>query len=378
MTTKAIRPLAEYLAEIPDPRDPRGIRHPLVAILCLCCVALMCGVKNPRAIAKWWKNRQELGPFLPRLGFTKGCGPSQATLYRVLAKVTVEMLEAMLQEWAEDNLTDLPPAEDEKEPVSLDGKTLRGSKKQGATDSHLLSAFSQRLGVTLKQLGVNDKTNEIGAMPELLADLLIEGRVFTMDALHTQRETAQTIIDGGGDYVMQVKGNQPTLEANIVALFTRPDVAAWVDDCNVTMSRGHGRIETRTLRASSALRDMLDWPGQQQVFSIERRTIYVKTGEVREETAYGVTSLDPDRADAAKLQSLVQGQWSIENRSHYVRDVTFGEDKSQVRNGYLPQVMAALRNVVISLLRLLGFQLIPDAFDYFATHSLEALATIGC
>jgi len=135
---------------------------------------------------------------------------------------------------------------------------------------------------------------------------------------------------------MQVKGNQPTLEANIVALFTRPDVAAWVDDCNVTMSRGHGRIETRTLRASSALRDMLDWPGQQQVFSIERRTIYVKTGEVREETAYGVTSLDPDRADAAKLQSLVQGQWSIENRSHYVRDVTFGEDKSQVRNGYLP------------------------------------------
>ena len=376
--TKTIRSLADHLAQIVDPRDPRGVRHPLVAILCLCCVALMSGAKNPRAIAKWWKNRRDLGPFLKRLGFTKPYGPSQATLYRVLAETPIEMLEAELHRWAEENLVDLPPEDDEVEGVALDGKTLRGSKKQGASDSHLLSAFSHRLGLTLKQLGVDDKTNEIGAMPELLVDLVIKGRIFTMDALHTQRETAQTIVDGDGDYVMIAKGNQPTLQNEIEALFTRPDAEASIDDFDATVDRGHGRIEVRLLHTSSALQDVLDWPGQQQVFRVDRQTTIVKTGEVRAKTVYGVTSLGASEADAAQLQELVRGQWSIENQSHYVRDVTFGEDLSQVRKGRLPQAMAALRNAVIGLLHLLGFRFIPDAFDFFAACSFEALSAIGC
>ena len=229
-------------------------------------------------------------------------------MYRVLAEAPIGMLEAILHQWAEENLVDLPPANEEMEGVALDGKALRGSRRRGASDAHLLSAFSHRLGLTLKQLGVDDKTNEIGTMPELLVDLVVEGRIFTMDALHTQRETAQTIDDGGGDYVMIAKGNQPTLQNEIETLFARPDAEALIDDCDITVDRGHGRIEVRVLHTSSALHDTLDWPGQQQVFCVERQATIVKTGKVRTETVYGVTSLVTSEANAARLQELVRGQ----------------------------------------------------------------------
>lgn len=376
--TIAIRPLANYLAQIADPRDPRGVRHPLVAILCLCCVAMMSGAKNPKAMAQWWTNRQDLGPFLKRLGFTKSYGPSQATLYRVLAVVSIATLGAALHQWAEENLTDLPPVSDELEGIAVDGKTLRGSRKQGADNTHLLSAFSHRLGLTLHQLAVEDKTNEIGAMPDLLADLVIADRVFTMDALLTQRQVAQTIDDGQGDYVMLVKDNQPTLRADIEYLFAEPDAEEFIEHSATTVDKGHGRLEVRTLQTSTALNDYLDWPGFQQVFRLDRKTTILKTGDIRTQTVYGLTSLLPQQVDAAQLLALTRGQWSIENRSHWVRDVTFGEDLSQARKGCLPQVMAALRNAVIGLLRLLGFRFTPDAFDYFAARSLEALDAIGC
>ncbi len=375
---KNVRALMEYFAEIPDPRNPQGLRHPLASILCLCCVAMMSGAKTPKAIANWWKNRHDLGPFLERLGFTKSYGPSKSTLYRILAIVPIEMLEKALQRWAEDNMADSPPADDELEGIAIDGKSLRGSRKQGAENAHLLSAFSHRIGLTLKQLGVEDKTNEIGAMPDLLAGLLVEGRVFTMDALHTQRDTAQTIVHGGGDYVMIAKDNQPTLRAEIERLFVEPNVEALVVDSDTTVNDGHGRLEMRSLQPRSISNDFLDWPGVRQVFRLDRETTILKQGKVRRETVCGLTSLSNQSADAAGLQRLVRGQWSIENRSHWVRDVTFGEDASQVRNGSLPEAMAALRNLVIGLLRSLDFRIIPDAFDYFAARPFEALVAVGC
>jgi predicted transposase YbfD/YdcC len=374
----AIRPLRAYLAEISDPRDARGRRHPLVAILCLCCVALMCGCKNPKAIANWWKNRQDLGPFLQRLGFTKPYGPSKSTLYLVLHQVPVELLEAKLQQWAEENLAALPPPAGELEGEAIDGKTLRGSKKQGAENVHLLSVFSHRLGMTLYQLAVADKTNEIGAMSDLLMALVIEGRVFTMDALLTQRPVAQTIVDDQGDYVMLIKDNHPALRADIEFLFAEPQEAALIQDTTTTVDKAHGRLEVRTLQTSTVLNDYLDWPGLQQVFRLDRQRTKVNTGQVLTQVVYGLTSLSAPQAGAAQLLALTRKQWSIENRSHWVRDVTFGEDHSQVRVGFLPQVMAALRNCVISLLRLLGFRFIPDAFDYFAARSFEALTAICC
>lgn len=372
-------PLKEYLAQVEDPRQAKGRRHPLSAILCLCCVAMMAGAKNPQAMADWWRNRQDLGPFLELLGFTRDYGPSKSTLYRVLSLVTIEAFERVLTAWMEAVLAALPPlAEDELEVIHLDGKSLRGSKKQGAADTHLLSGLSQRLGLTLHQMGIDDKTNEIGVMPDFLAELVLKGRVFTMDALLTQREIARTIVEQEGDYVMIVKDNQPTLRADLATLFAEPGSGDFVEDQVTTVEKGHGRLEQRTLKSSTALNDFITWPGAQQVFQLQRQTTLLKSGQLRTETVYGLTSLGPDQAPAAQLLHLVRSHWHIENRSHWVRDVTFGEDQSQVRSGSLPQVMAALRNGVIGLLRLQGFTSIPKGFHFFAARPLAALSALGC
>ena len=206
---------------------------------------------------------------------------------------------------------------------------------------------------------------------------MLTGRIVTTDALHTQRYVAHTILDGAGDYVMLVKGHQPEMLAHTQLLFQERQVVAETLSATETVAGGHGRIEVRRLTASSALTDYLDWPGLQQVFEVERTVTRQRTGQVRHETVYGITSLPPQRADADRLLSLVRQHWSIENKSHWVRDVTYDEDRAQVRCGSIPQTMAALRNLAISLLRLAGETNIAAACRRCAAQPWAALALIG-
>jgi predicted transposase YbfD/YdcC len=206
--------------------------------------------------------------------------------------------------------------------------------------------------------------------------LVLKGRIFTMDALLTQRALAQTIVEGGGDYVMLAKGNQPNLEADVALVFSDPPE----DDHQLqaeSVDRAHGRIERRRLIVSAALADYSDWPGLKQVFRIDRETLLRSTGEIRRQTVYGVTSLDRARADAQRQLMLTRHHWLIENRSHWVRDVTFDEDRSQVRKGSTPEVMAAFRNTAIGLLRLAGEPNIAAACRRLAAFPRSALALIG-
>ena len=143
------------------------------------------------------------------------------------------------------------------------------------------------------------------------------------------------------------------------------------------MDKGHGRLEWRRLAASAALRGYLEWPGAGQVFRIDRRVVLRRTGLVREEVVYGVTSLTPQRADPAALLRLVRRHWAIENRAHWVRDVTFDEDRSQVRVGSIPQVMAALRNATIGVLRSSGHDRIAATCRRLAAQPWAALALLG-
>jgi predicted transposase YbfD/YdcC len=266
-----------------------------------------------------------------------------------------EAVEAKRGAWAEGLLGEVPRTEEGEEAIAIDGKTLRGSHKQGPPGVHLLSAFAHRLGVTLAQQAVDDKTNEIPVAVELLRHLIREGRIVTMDALLTQRQIAQQIVDAGSDYVIVVKENQPQLLEDIATVFALAPIAGERRTAAATLDLGHGRIEQRGLQASNVLLGYSDWPGLAQVFQLERQVISKKMGEVREEVVAGVTSLAPERADAARLLALVRGQWQSENQSHWVRDVTFNEDRSQVRCGNIPQVMAALRNTVIGLMRGAGY-----------------------
>jgi predicted transposase YbfD/YdcC len=369
------RPLIAVLAEIPDFRKARGKRHPLTAVLALVCAALLCGVRSYSAVAQWARDYDR--ELVAALGFTHPHPPCAATLHTILAHLDRRVVEAKLTAWAESVLASRPTTGNEWEAIALDGKALRGSQGQGAVEGHLLSALSQRLGVTLSQHAVADKTNEIPITPQVLGDLLLTGRIFTMDALLTQRAIAHAIVDGGGDYVMVVKENQPRLHADIDQVFTMPEADQEICGIAHTREKGHGRLEERRLTASTALLGYSDWPGLAQIFRLERRVVTCRTGEVTTEAIYGATSLPPPRAPAAVLLELVRGHWRIENQSHYVRDVTFGEDHSQVRVGSIPHLMAAFRNTAIGLLRLSGERNIAAATRRLAAKPSLAIALIG-
>ncbi len=368
--------LAEYLAQIPEYRAARGMQHPLLALLLLVCVATLCGARGQSAIADWGRHRGR--PWLRRLGFTRDRAPSQPTLSRLFARIPHKTVEAALGRWAEQALRCCPPAAGALEGIALDGKTLRGSKRRGAADAHLLGAFSQRLGVLLGQVGVPDKTNEIGATGEFLLTLALAGRVVTADALLTQREIARTILASGGDYLMVVKENQPTLHADLAATFAPGADGTGLAGSAATVDQHGGRIECRTLTASTAPVGYSDWPGLQQALRIERRTIHKGTGRVlRAETAYAVTSLDPQRATPPRLLALWRGHWAIENRLHYIRDVAFDEDRATVRAGHAPQAMAAFRNAAIGLIHRLGTTKVTATCRQFMAQPLAALRALG-
>ena len=202
MSELSCRPLVDVLAEVPDFRKSQGRRHPLPAILALACAATLCGYKSYGAMAAWGKNYgHELAE---ALGFARGKTPAVGTLHTVFRSLDKKALEQALATWAECVLAALPKHDqkrDQKEgppALALDGKTLCGSKNQGACDVHLLSAVSHGLGLTLFQEAVSDKTNEITAAQTVLASLVLEGRVVTMDALLTQKAIAETIVAKGG------------------------------------------------------------------------------------------------------------------------------------------------------------------------------------
>lgn len=208
----------------------------------------------------------------------------------------------------------------------------------------------------------------------MLAAIDLRERVVTFDALHTQRKTAKQVLDQGGDYFMVVKENQPDLFADIKLLFAEPPPGE-----EFARSRRWGRhgdrYEERELLASAALADYLDWPGLGQVARIERRI--TRKGATSVEIRYAVTSLTPREAGPERLQRLWRGHWSIENRSHWVRDETMGEDASQVRTGSAPEVMAALRNLTLGLVRLARVENVAATLRRNARYPHEALAMMG-
>jgi predicted transposase YbfD/YdcC len=242
------QPLIEILSKIPDFRKEKGKRHPLPAVLALACVAMMCGVKGYSAIAEWGRNYGK--EISKALGFTHEKTPCAATFCNIFRKLEVQLMESILGQWA-DSISSAVG-------IAIDGKTLHGSAKQGSGITHLLSAVSHGLGLTLAQSSVDSKTNEIGGIVELLKSLVLEGRIITVDALLTQRKVSQEIIEGCGDYVMIVKENQKALMNDVKTVFDGPCshlLRKWSDK---TTDIGHGRIEERFLTLSDELKGYSD------------------------------------------------------------------------------------------------------------------------
>ena len=223
-------------------------------------------------------------------------------------------------------------------------------------------------------VGGQRKESEQTAAPALLARLDLTGKVVTGDALYAQRDLSRQVVEQGGSYLWVLKDNQPAVKEAVSLLFADPP---WKEEFSKAGQRGrHGdRRERRRLRASSALNGYLEWPSLGQVCCMERTRIRKGTRTV--ELAYAITSLTPEEAGPARLLKLWRGHWRIENRLHWVRDVTFDEDRSQVRTGAAPQVMAAFRNAVIGLLRQTGARNIAAALRHYAWKPLAALNLLG-
>jgi len=284
-----------------------------------------------------------------------------ATFHLIFKDLDKDEFEAILGAWA-SNLLSKAELENALAAIAIDGKTLRGTLGHADIPGiHLLAAVSHHLGLTMGQVPVEEETNEIAVVLSLLKAVDLTGWVVTTDALLTQREVAEAILAQGGDYLMVVKHNQPTLYEDISFLFTEPLDLVHLSTAQTTDLHGD-RIETRRLWASSDLVGYSDWPGLQQVLRQDRTVVNKTTGKVQHQTRYAVTSLSPERADASSLLTCWRGHWQIENGLHWVRDVTFDEDRSQVRSGNAPQIMAAIRNAAIGLMRWAGYSSIAAAW----------------
>jgi len=203
--------LVEALAQLPDPRDPRGVRHPLPAILALAALAMLTGAKSYTAIAQF--GRDKGFALAAALGFRRGKTPTKSTLSVLFRALDVAAFEAVLSRWVASRL----PEDAAEQHVCLDGKTARGSKDGDAPGHHLVAAYAPAAGAVLAQVRVDAKTNEHKAALQLLGVLPIKGRIFTGDAMFCQRDVCARIIEGGGDYVLTVKENQPNLAVDIRA-----------------------------------------------------------------------------------------------------------------------------------------------------------------
>jgi predicted transposase YbfD/YdcC len=365
------------VADVPDPRKARGKRHPWGLIMTLIGAALVAGQRNGRAIGQWVE--EHAAELRTHLALPERPLPSPATLRRALRSLDVTALEARLAQFTQDLTTTTPlPPGTRYQGQAVDGKAVRGAQVHGAK-VHLVSLVQHGTGLVRKQVRVREKSNEITAVPVLLQGQDLQGTVTTMDALLTQRTLAQQILDQQGHYLMVVKENQPALYAAIDLLFRVPPLPTVTDHRDqVTMiEKGHGRLETRTLERSCALNDVVDWPGVGQVLRRTCQRIHLNTGEVSEEVSYGITSLGWQEAGAAAVEMLWRGHWGIENKVHYVRDVTLGEDAGQVHVGQAPHALAALRNGILNLLRSQGVSNIADGLRHYGASVHRIFELIG-
>lgn len=377
--------LVESLKSVPDPRKARGQRYSWLLLLTLIAAALISGQKTVNAIADWVHEHAD--ELLEALHPPKGRMPSGSTFYRTVRTVDLAALETHLTGFAEPLATETVPSAAIKTPEgkllqgqALDGKEVRGSQAHGQPLT-LVSLVQHGTGITLAQVETDTKSNEIPAAAQLLAGRDLTNTVTTMDALHTQRDLAQQISDQHGHYFMVVKENQPTLYQDIELLFQQPPWSKLEQSKEYQIYRdankGHGRLEKRCLESSTSLNTFVDWPGVGQVMRRETQRVILKTGEITHQVRYGITSLSPDEADAEHLEALWRSHWTIENRDHYVRDVTMGEDDGQIHTGHAAHALAALRNAVLSLFRWKGWTNVAAAIRHYAASVSRSLELIG-
>jgi predicted transposase YbfD/YdcC len=359
--------LYEVFATLPDPRSKQGLRYELAYLLTCLVAGLLCHANSTLAIAQWCGAHHALLTQL--FGPRRFLCPSDSLYRKLLPRLNAEQIEWALADWVRSTLVAQPD-----DPIALDGKTVRGARTDEKVGPHLLSFRTHQSQETLFQVVVSEKTNEIPVAQTLFPCLPLAGRVCTADALHTQKDFMQCVDALGGKCLLTVKKNQPTLYADLATYFADTH-ASFIQDTPLDLHRG--RIEKRCIHVSTEMNAYLkDWPLVEQVAELTRTVTVRKTGKTSQEVVYLMTPLTPAEATPRRLLALVRGHWSIENSSHYVRDVTFGEDRSRLRTGSAPQILAAFRNLALTLIHRSGSSQISATRRYFASHPHHAFALL--
>lgn len=361
LTDTDVRSLREALAVMPDPRARRGVRYQFLDLLLVLAAAVISGACTLTEITEWAADSHDRGI----LTIWKRA-PSLTTIHRIVALADAETFDAVINEWVTTRSTT-----EGLNVVAIDGKEVRGAKNAGCDRVFLMGAYHHQTGMVCGQEAIGAKTNEIPHLPGLLDKLgPLDGTVVTADALHTLAQQAEAITTRGGRYVFTVKTNAKTLHEQIAASAwsrTRPQYTR--------REKAHGRIsswEVAVLPASARI----SFPHPAQIIRVHRGR-QSPTGETTGEIVYAITSLPAQLANAKTLARILRGHWGIENRLHWVRDVTFGEDRSQIRTGNGPRMMASLRNLAIGILRQNGETNIAAATRHYARHPELSTAAIG-
>ena len=335
----------DYFKDLPDARQPGKVIYPLAEVLLLCLLAVLAGAETFVDIARFGEKKLEL---LRRFRPFRDGTPSHDHLGDIFATLDAEEFQRSFVAWVA-RLTGMPT-----EVIAIDGKTLRRSYQQKGAKApiHMVSAFAARQRLVLGQVKVAEKSNEIVAIPKLLAMLAIEGAIVTIDAIGCQRDIAADILAKKADYVLALKGNQGTLRED-VGLFAAEQKANGFKDSKVsrheTVDGDHGRIETRTytvFHEVAWLQERHDWPGLQGIVMVESTR---EIGEkIERETRFYITSLI---WLASQLAGVVRSHWAVENSLHWVMDMIFRDDECRIRSNQAPANFTTLKHMAHNLIR---------------------------
>lgn len=354
--------LYAVLEQVHDKRQEKGKRYTIGILLIVVILAKLCGENSPYGIAEWAKMRA--GELQKLFSYHRRVSPSNKTIQR-LTDTSIEdsNLQAATRRYLHQTY-----GGQQSVLVTIDGKTLRGTIPKGKTRGvHLLAAYLPEEGVVLLQIEVGQKENEIVAAPTLLHQLDLKGRVISGDAMFTQREISVAVLGQGGDYLWFVKGNQPRLHEDVQRFFQEVEHApGWhIPPLPQTVAqetvKQSGRVETRRLTAIADEHNYLQWPGVNTVFRLERHVFRPQKGDEWSQVVFGITSLTNTPSLAKQLLTWTRQHWGIENKLHYRRDVTLGEDGTRMKQRHQAQVMATFNNFVIALATYLGFSNLASA-----------------
>jgi len=363
--------LLEVLESVPDPRKKRGVRHRFSAILFVSVCAVVSGARSFAAIAEWAADAVD--------GTLRGMGigaPNASTIRRALSAFTGDGFDTTIGAWLSGRVTAAragAPGRQRRRAVAVDGKALRGSRNGEQRARMVMACLDHDSGVTLGQVEIAEKSNEIPMFTTLLDTITeLTDLVVTADALHAQREHAEYLHGRGAHYMLTVKGNQKALRNQLAGLPWK-DVPIGHRETDTS----HGRVLTRTYKVVTIAAGIVFPHAAQAVQIVRTRKRKGSTKRATRETMYAVTSLTSTQAQPTELARYIRRHWHVENKLHWVRDMTMGEDASRARTGGGPRMMASLRNLAISLLRLNGHTNIAKAIRHMGRKPKRAIKLIS-